>query len=85
MSWDLFDEDAEDRAERRAMEAEIATVERQALDAIRQISTLVERHGEPAHRVGSASLTHIAIIAQQQGQALFKRSLSREQKRRKRA
>lgn len=83
--WYDFDPlDADDRAEQQAVEAEIAAAERSALDAIRQLVSLVDRHGLPAERAGSAALTHISTLAQASGQTVYRRSIDRDELRRQR-
>lgn len=83
--WYSFDPlDADERAEQDAIDGEIAAAERSAVDAIRELGALVERHGLPAESGSGAALTHIATLAQAQSQTLFRRSLQRDQRRKQR-
>jgi hypothetical protein len=81
--WGLFDEDADDRAEQKAVDAEIAAAERTALDAIRQISGLVERNPVLGQHAGAGAIRHIATIAGATANTLYKRQLDRDEQRRR--
>lgn len=79
--WNLFDDDSPEERLQIQRTAEISAAESKALALIRQIGAAADDHPDVSN-AASAALTHLATIAQAAGQALFRRTIDRDQQRR---